>query len=64
MNERREVDKHLRCASCGEGFVFSCGEQELFRLRGITSEPAQCPNCAGGRIPATNGRISNGRTFH
>ncbi|TME25215.1 MAG: hypothetical protein E6I75_27815 [Chloroflexi bacterium] len=49
MTEREASDKVLRCAMCGEGFVFSAGEQELFRLRGIRSEPVHCPNCARGR---------------
>src|SRR5258708_7459948 len=52
MTEVQRVDKDLRCASCGDGFVFSTGEQELYRLRGITSDPAQCPNCARGRMLA------------
>jgi DNA-directed RNA polymerase subunit RPC12/RpoP len=53
MSEREEAsDKVLRCALCGDGFVFSAGEQELFRLRGIRSEPVHCPNCARGRILA------------
>jgi hypothetical protein len=60
MNQRREADKHLRCTSCGEAFVFSLGEQELFRLRGVTSEPTHCPNCARGRTLATTlGRSTN-----
>ncbi|MBV9328622.1 MAG: zinc-ribbon domain containing protein [Chloroflexi bacterium] len=59
MEERAVDDKALCCASCGDGFVFSSGEQELFRLRGITSEPTQCPRCARGRMlvsPARGGR--------
>ncbi|HEX8967453.1 MAG TPA: zinc-ribbon domain containing protein [Chloroflexota bacterium] len=56
VSERQQNDKHLRCASCGDGFVFSCGEQELFRLRGITSEPAKCPDCARGQVR----KLSNG----
>jgi hypothetical protein len=50
MNERQSADKVLRCLLCGDGFVFSAGEQELFRLRGITSEPVHCPSCARGRV--------------
>ncbi|MBV9577436.1 MAG: zinc-ribbon domain containing protein [Chloroflexi bacterium] len=50
--ERLIDDKALRCSSCGDGFVFSSGEQELFRLRGITTQPTQCPNCARGRVLA------------
>ena len=53
MGERVPHDKSLHCATCGDGFVFSSGEQELFRLRGITTEPVQCPNCARGRVLAT-----------
>lgn len=52
MTEREASDKVLRCALCGDGFVFSEGEQELFRLRGIKSEPVHCPNCARGRVLA------------
>jgi ribosomal protein S27AE len=54
----RVSDKPLRCASCGDQFVFSSGEQELFRLRGITSEPEQCPSCAHGRVLAAPKQIS------
>jgi hypothetical protein len=46
---REVADKDLRCAVCGEGFVFSAGEQELFRLRGINQQPQHCPSCARGR---------------
>jgi hypothetical protein len=52
----RTSDKPIRCASCGDEFVFSSGEQELFRLRGITSEPQQCPACARGRKVVASGR--------
>jgi ribosomal protein S27E len=50
MVEPTSADKNLRCATCGDGFVFSRGEQELFRLRGITSDPVQCPACARGQV--------------
>jgi hypothetical protein len=49
MSNRECADKDLRCASCGDGFVFSAGEQELYRLRGITQPPERCPSCARGR---------------
>jgi hypothetical protein len=51
MAEQFGSDKPLECSSCGDEFVFTSGEQELFRLRGITAEPRQCPNCQRGRIP-------------
>ncbi|MCA1644551.1 MAG: zinc-ribbon domain-containing protein [Chloroflexi bacterium] len=50
---REFVDKDLRCAASGDGFVLSAGEQELFRLRGITSQPERCPNCARGHLTVT-----------
>ena len=45
MSNRELADKDLRCVTCGDGFVFSAGEQELFRLRGITEQPEHCPSC-------------------
>ena len=52
MVNRELADKDLRCATCGDGFVFSAGEQELYRLRGISEQPANCPNCKRARVPA------------
>jgi hypothetical protein len=49
MSIREVADKDLRCATCGDGFVFSAGEQELYRLRGISHQPEHCPNCSRGR---------------
>jgi hypothetical protein len=52
----RVSDKPLRCSSCGDSFVFTSGEQELFRLRGIPYEPEQCPSCTRGRVLVATGR--------
>ena len=52
MVNRELADKDLRCATCGDGFVFSAGEQELYRLRGISEQPTHCPNCKRARMPA------------
>ena len=49
MSNRELADKDLRCATCGDGFVFSAGEQELFRLRGISQQPEHCPSCTRSR---------------
>ena len=51
MVNRELADKDLRCATCGDGFVFSAGEQELYRLRGITTQPESCPNCKRAHLP-------------
>lgn len=61
MTQHQYADKDMRCAACGAGFVFSAGEQELFRLRGITEPPRQCPNCARGRSAAPVAHAKAGR---
>jgi hypothetical protein len=38
-------DRELVCRLCGETFVFSAGEQELQRLRGIERAPTRCSLC-------------------
>ena len=39
------MDKDLCCAACANSFVFTRGEQEFFRSRGLENEPKKCPNC-------------------
>lgn len=36
----------IKCQQCGNKFVWSVEEQELYRLRGI-SKPDYCPICRG-----------------
>jgi hypothetical protein len=50
MTAHQFADKDLRCATCGDGFVFTAGEQELYRLRGVPAQPEQCPNCTRKRV--------------
>jgi len=38
-------DQELVCRLCGENFVFSAGEQELQRLRGLDRAPNRCSVC-------------------
>jgi hypothetical protein len=56
--DRELADKNLRCAACGDGFVFTAGEQELFRLRGINHQPEHCPSCARSRRAPFAGEAS------
>ncbi len=42
---RPHDDLHLSCRLCGEAFVFSSGEQELQRLRGVERVPTRCSQC-------------------
>ena|SRR5947209_1550028 len=39
------ADKTLTCRECGAPFVFSVGEQEFFRAKGLVHEPGRCPQC-------------------
>ncbi|MDQ6674669.1 MAG: zinc-ribbon domain-containing protein [Chloroflexota bacterium] len=48
MNKPESADQYLCCAACGDGFVFTAGEQEFYRLRGITTRPERCPTCVRG----------------
>jgi hypothetical protein len=38
-------DQTLTCRLCGDEFVFSAGEQELQRLRGLERPPTRCSTC-------------------
>ena len=47
-------DKDLVCAECGETFVFSAQEQQLFAERGYRNEPKRCPSCREARRSRNN----------
>jgi Probable zinc-ribbon domain len=38
-------DLNFVCRLCGEGFVFTAGEQELQRIRGVQRVPTRCSSC-------------------
>ena len=42
-------DKTLECSDCGDSFIFSAEEQELFQSRGFTNEPKRCHVCRQAR---------------
>lgn len=42
-------DKSITCVDCGEGFIFSSGEQAFYHERGLTNEPTRCKNCREAR---------------
>ncbi len=37
-------DKKIICKECGKEFVFSAGEQEFFKEKGL-NEPKKCKEC-------------------
>ena len=46
------VDKEIACKDCGNGFVFTAGEQEFYAAKGLQNEPARCPRCRTARRTA------------
>lgn len=42
-------DKTLVCRDCAETFLFTAGEQEFFREKGLLQEPRRCPQCRSQR---------------
>ena len=46
-------DKNLTCADCGQEFVFTASEQDVYAQRGFT-EPRRCPSCRASRKAARN----------
>jgi len=42
-------DKTLECRDCGAEYVFSSGEQEFFKERGLVHDPVRCPTCRAAR---------------
>ena len=46
------TDRTLKCASCGDNFVFSAGEQLFFREKQFQHEPRHCKKCKAKRVNA------------
>jgi CxxC-x17-CxxC domain-containing protein len=42
-------DRTISCVDCGQPFVFSAAEQEVFANRGFTNDPKRCPACRAVR---------------
>lgn len=38
-------DKTIICKDCSQEFIFSEGEQEFYREKGLQNEPQRCPDC-------------------
>ena len=53
------ADKALTCRDCGQGFVFTMGEQEFHASKGFQNEPGRCPECRAAR-KAERGGSSGG----
>lgn len=42
-------DKTLVCQDCGNEFVFTAGEQEFYKEKGLDNEPKSCKECRNRR---------------
>jgi CxxC-x17-CxxC domain-containing protein len=42
-------DKVLKCAECGQEFIFTAGEQMFFADKGFKNEPKRCKDCKAKR---------------
>ena len=38
-------DQRLTCVNCGEEFLFTVGEQEFYKERGLSHAPTRCKRC-------------------
>jgi len=43
------TDKKIVCKDCGQDFLFTVGEQEFYKEKGLTSDPVRCPKCRRAR---------------
>jgi CxxC-x17-CxxC domain-containing protein len=39
------TDKQLVCRDCQGVFIFSVGEQEFYKEKGLINKPTRCANC-------------------
>jgi CspA family cold shock protein len=53
-------DQTIKCADCGEDFVFTAGEQAFYREHGLTHAPTRCKRCRDQRKAQGPGRGPGG----
>ncbi len=39
------ADRNLVCKDCQREFVFTDGEQEFYKEKGLQNDPQRCPDC-------------------
>jgi CxxC-x17-CxxC domain-containing protein len=42
-------DQIIKCADCGDEFLFTAGEQAFYASKGLTHAPTRCKNCREAR---------------
>ena len=56
-------DKDIGCVDCGDNFIWSAGEQEFFRDKGLQNPPKRCKDCKKAkneRLAAINNAQKSG----
>jgi CxxC-x17-CxxC domain-containing protein len=43
------MDKTLTCKDCSNTFLFTAGEQDFYKQKGLQNEPGRCPDCRNRR---------------
>lgn len=43
------TDQTIKCADCGNEFVFSVGEQAFYKEKGLLNVPKRCKDCRNKR---------------
>lgn len=51
-------DKTLTCKDCGKEFVFTEGEQDFYREKGLQNEPQRCLDCRKAKKAAYRNRAT------
>jgi CxxC-x17-CxxC domain-containing protein len=51
-------DKVLKCADCGQEFIFTAGEQLFFFDRQFKNDPKRCKNCKAKRSGQYTGKAA------
>jgi hypothetical protein len=54
-------DKTLVCKDCSKEFVFTEGEQEFYKEKGLQNEPQRCPDCRKAKKAQFNRNRSHNR---
>ena len=52
-------DKTLVCQDCGNEFVFTAGEQAVYKGKGLDNEPKRCKECRNKRKATRTNRQEN-----
>lgn len=53
------TDKTLICKDCGNEFIFTAGEQNFYKEKGLDNEPKRCKSCRDKRKSERQGQNYN-----